>query len=101
MGVKAKFTTKGSDFVAIAADDEAGEEEGETVINVVDAHKLQELEGMSKKSIMQMVKGLMQKIVKHLKDNGKDDRVKPFQKGATEMVKFVMGKFDEMQIFIG
>ena len=43
----------------------------------------------------------MQKTVKYLKDNGKEDRVKPFQKGATDMVKFVIGKFDEMQIFIG
>lgn len=39
--VAAKFVTKGSEFVQIAADDEQEEEgEGETVINVVDAHKL-------------------------------------------------------------
>ena len=47
--VKAKFTTKGNDFVAIAgkwlndwflADDEDDGGEGETVVNVVDAHKL-------------------------------------------------------------
>ena len=48
-----------------------------------------------------MIKALMKKTVGYLKEQGQDDRVKPFQKGATEMVKFVMGKFDEMQIFIG
>ena len=37
--VKAKFVTKGSDHVQIAADEEAPEnEKGETVINIVQAH---------------------------------------------------------------
>ena len=48
-----------------------------------------------------MIKGLMKKTVGYLKENGKEDRVKPFQKGATEAVKFIMGKFDEMQVFVG
>ena len=42
--VQAKYITKGSDFVAIAADDEGpGDEPGETVINIVEAHKLSEM----------------------------------------------------------
>ena len=98
--VKAKFTTKGSDFVAIAADDEDDGGEGETVINVVDAHKLQEMT-LSKKDPMVMIKAYLKRVVGWLKENGKEDRVAGFQKGATEMVKFVMGKFDEMQIFAG
>merc|ERR1712216_800199 len=63
--VKAKMVQKGSDFVAIAADDEAGDEEGESVINLVDAHKLQELE-LSKKNAMQMIKALMKKTASSL-----------------------------------
>ena len=50
---------------------------------------------------MGMIKGLMKRIIDHLTSNGKEDRVPEFKKGATEMVKFIMGKFDEMQIFVG
>merc|ERR1719313_945110 len=99
--VKAKFVTKGSDFVAVAADDEApDDEEGETVINIVDAHKLNEMT-LSKKDTMAMLKAYLKKMVGWLKDNGKEDRVDGFKAGATEFIKFVMGKFDEMQIFVG
>ena len=97
--VKAKFTTKGNDFVAIAADDEDDGGEGETVINVVDAHNLNELT-LSKKDTMAMVKALMKRTVGHLEEKN-PERVDGFKKGATDMVKFVMGKFDEMQIFAG
>lgn len=48
-----------------------------------------------------MLKGYLKKVVTYLQENGKEDRVDGFKKGATEMIKFVMGKFDEMQIFIG
>lgn len=48
-----------------------------------------------------MLKAFLKRTVGYLKENGKEDRVPDFQKGATEMVKFVMGKFDEMQIFAG
>ena len=82
------------------ADDVADDEDGETVINIVEAHKLNELT-LSKKDTMAMIKALLKKIVQHLKDNGNEERVKPFQVGATEMIKFIMGKFDEMQIFAG
>ena len=50
---------------------------------------------------MAMLKALMKKIVGYLTENGKEDRVAGFKKGATEMVKFIMGRFDEMQIFTG
>ena len=98
--VQAKFITKGSDNIKIAADDESDDAEGETVINVVDAHKLNET-SLSKKDCMTMLKAYLKRVVGYLKENGKEDRVKGFQAGATEMVKFIMGKFDEMQIFTG
>ena len=82
------------------ADDVAEEGEGETVINVVDAHKLNEMQ-LSKKDTMVMLKAYLKRVVAYLKENGKEDRVAGFQKGATTMVKLVMEKFDEMQIFAG
>jgi len=56
---------------------------------------------LSKKDVMAMLKAYLKRVVGYLKENGKEDRVVGFQKGATQMVKFVMGKFDEMQIFTG
>ena len=50
---------------------------------------------------MAILKGFLKRIVGHLNDNGKGDRVAGFKAGATEMIKFVMEKFDEMQIYIG
>lgn len=43
-----------------------------------------------------MLKAFLKRTVGHLKEKGNEARVPEFQKGATEMVKFVMGKFDEM-----
>ena len=70
----------------------------ESKINIVHAHKLVEL-NLPKKVALGAIKVYLGRIVNHLKENGKEDRVKPFQQGATEFIKFVMGKYDEMQIF--
>jgi hypothetical protein len=56
---------------------------------------------LSKKDTMALLKGYLRRVVTHLTDNGKEDRVDGFKKGATEMIKFIMGRFDEMQIFTG
>merc|ERR1711862_997188 len=80
------------------ADDDAPA--GETVLNIVDAHQLNELT-LDKKALMGVIKALMKRTVGWMKENGKsDDEVKAFQKGATELVKFVIGKFDEMQVSV-
>ena len=50
---------------------------------------------------MAMLKAYLKRVVGHLNDNGKEDRVQGFKTGATEMIKFIMGKYDEMQIFAG
>lgn len=44
---------------------------------------------------MNMLKAYLKKVVTHLTDNGKEERVPGFKAGATEMIKFIMGKFDE------
>ena len=50
---------------------------------------------------MALVKPYLKKVSAHLTDNGKAERVPEFKKGATELIKFVISKFDEMQIFTG
>ena len=50
---------------------------------------------------MTMIKAYLKRVVAFLKEKGREERVPEFQKGATEMIKFIIGKFDEMQIFTG
>ena len=50
---------------------------------------------------MSLVKPYLKKVVEKLKEKGKEERVKGFQTGATEMIKFIVSKFDEMQFFTG
>ena len=108
--VKCKYiTVGGAEDIDIGAgnafgggEEEAGggDDGGETAINVVAAHKLQEA-SLSKKDCMTMLKAYLKRVVEHLKEKGKDDRIPEFKKGATEMIKMIMEKFDEMQIFTG
>lgn len=64
------------------------------------AHKLVET-NFSKADFMAVIKPYLKKVVEKLKETGKPDRVPEFQKGATEMIKFIVSKYDEMQIFMG
>ena len=84
------------------AEEEAGggDTGGETVIDVVHAHKLQEAT-LSKKDTMALLKAYLKRVVEFLKEKGKDERIPEFKKGATELIKLIMEKFDEMQIFTG
>ena len=43
----------------------------------------------------------MKNVKAKLEEQGKKDRIPEFQKGATELVKFILSKFDEIQIFTG
>jgi Translationally controlled tumour protein len=44
---------------------------------------------------MNMIKTYLKRVVAFLKEKGKEDRVKGFQAGATELIKFIMAKYDE------
>jgi len=90
----------GNAFGGGEEDDAGGDDGGETAINIVHAHKLQEA-SLSKKDTMAMLKAYLKRVVGLLKENGKEERVPGFKAGATEMIKFIMEKFDEMQIFSG
>ncbi len=43
----------------------------------------------------------LKSIKERLETDGKADRVKDFMKGATQLVKHLIEKFDEVQIFTG
>jgi len=94
---KARYTKKGSDFVAIASDDVNDDEgEGETVVDIVDAFSLSEIGSYTKKDFMTWAKNYLKATVAELTKKGKEDRVPGFKKGATEAVKFIASKWDEM-----
>ena len=64
--VQAKYVTKGSDQIAIASDDVIDDnEEGETVINIVEAHKLEETT-LTKKDFMALVKPYLKRVTTYL-----------------------------------
>ena len=105
--VKARYLTKkaNEDF-GVAANTDEGEDESKpddtavTVVDVIDAMRLQEI-SLDKKAFMAYIKGYLKTIKEKLEASGKADRVAPFQKGATELVKMLVGKWDEIQVFTG
>ena len=81
--VKGKYITKKDDQIAIASDDVIEDSgKGETVLNIVDAHGLNEIQ-LDKKGVMALIKALLKKIEAKLVEDGKEDRVADFKKGAT------------------
>ena len=50
---------------------------------------------------MLWAKSYLKAVEEKMKENGKDERIPDFKKGATALFKFIIGKFDEMQIFAG
>jgi len=99
--VKAKYAKKGNDQICIASDDIADDDgDYETVVDLADSFKLNEIT-FSKKDFMSYAKGFLKTMVTKLKENGKEDRIPGFKKGATDLVKFIAGKADEFQFFSG
>lgn len=87
----------------------AGEEEdagngntgnGVKVIDVIHNANLQ-LFTMSKSEFMAYIKEYFGRIVKYLEENGKADRIPGFKKGASAFIKFIVPKFDEIEIYCG
>ena len=50
---------------------------------------------------MTWAKAYLKAVEAKMKEQGKEERVADFKKGATALFKFIVGKFDEMQIFTG
>ena len=85
-----------NDNVCIGDEEENNESVKEN--NILHAFKYQPTV-IDKKTFMGWAKQYMKKIMGHLKENGKEDRVKEFQAGATEWIKFVVGKFKDFEFF--
>ena len=99
--VKARYVKKGGDQIQIASDDVLEDDENlETVVDIVDAFKLNEIT-LSKKDFVAWVKGFLGTVSKHLESKGKTERIPEFKKGATELTKLIMGQYDEFQVFTG
>jgi hypothetical protein len=108
---KARFVTKKeNEDCGIAANADADDENPSadaavddktvTVIDIVDALRLQEIT-LDKASFMAYIKGYLKAVKEKLEASGKADRVAVFQKGATALVKELVGKWNEVQVFTG
>lgn len=75
------------------------QEPSEKVIDVVYNTGLEKF-SMNKKEFMNYLKRFFAKVVKYLNDKGKAERVEGFKKGATEFVKFIIGKFDDIEVYV-
>jgi len=78
----------------------AGGNDSVSVIDIVDAMRLKEIE-LDKKAWTAYIKEYLKKVKAKLEENGKADRVPGFQRGATLFVKHILSKYDEIQIFAG
>ena len=72
----------------------------EMVLDVVANSELKQV-NMSKKEFVAYIKDYFKKIVAYLEKNGKSDRVDSFKKGAQDFIKFIIPKYDEIEIYTG
>ena len=81
--------------------EEAQAQEGvEMVLDVVANSELKQV-NMSKKEFMAYIKDYFKKIIAYLEENGKKDRVDGFKKGAQAFIKFIVPKFDDIELYTG
>ena len=103
--VKSRLVTKGQEDYGISNNDEedggaGGSADAVSVVDIVDAFGLQEVT-LSKAEFMAYIKVYLPKVKKHLEATGKAERVPVFQKGATQFVKHIVEKWDEVQVYAG
>lgn len=88
-------------FLVLSSEEDGGgvDNSTETVIDVVDAFRLQETP-FSKKEFGTYIKGYMQRVKGHL-EKSQPDRVEKFMSGGQALVKKILGQFDDFQFFLG
>ena len=72
----------------------------EMVLDVVANSELKQV-NMSKKEFMAYIKDYFKKVISYLEENGKKDRVDGFKKGAQAFIKFIVPKYDEIELYTG
>jgi hypothetical protein len=90
----------GNAFGGEEDDGAAGEAGEEKVIDVAFNSNLVETQ-FSKADFMTYIKAFLKNLKTYLEENGKKDRVEPFQKGAQDFVKFVVSKFNDFTFYTG
>jgi len=107
--IDCKKIVKGAENFDIGANpsaeeqEEALEEGGSTVIDVVDAFRLEPADFMaSKKDYLGHLKTYMKKVKEALKAKGADDAtVKAFETGASAYAKKIIANFKDYEFFMG
>ena len=79
---------------------QAPQEGVEMVLDVVQNGNLKQV-NMSKKEFMAYIKDYFKKIIAYLEENGKKDRVEGFKKGAQAFIKFIVPKYDDIELYTG
>lgn len=106
--VSSRLITKGDEDYGIAANADADAEEGATgesgsnveqVIDIVDKFSLQE-QYMDKKSFMAYIKKYIKHICDHL-EKSNPSRLDAFKSNGANLVKKIIGCFDDCTIYIG
>ena len=82
------------------AEDPAPQQGVEMVLDVVANHDLKQV-NMSKKEFMAYIKDYFKKIIAYLEEHDQKDRVEGFKKGAQAFIKFIVPKFDEVELYTG
>jgi len=91
----------GDAFTKKEGEDEQPAQAGvEMVLDVIANSELKQV-NMSKKEFMAYIKDYFKKIIAYLEENGKKDRVDGFKKGAQAFIKFIVPKFDDIELYTG
>ena len=91
----------GDAFTKNEGEDEQPAQGGvEMVLDVIANSELKQV-NMSKKEFMAYIKDYFKKIIAYLEENGKKDRVEGFKKGAQAFIKFIVPKFDDIELYTG
>ena len=91
----------GDAFNKKEGEEEAPAQEGvEMVLDVIANSELKQI-NMSKKEFMAYIKDYFKKIIAYLEENGKKDRVDGFKKGAQAFIKFIVPKYDDIELYTG
>ena len=77
-----------------------GNEPVEMVLDVVANSELKQV-NMSKKEFMAYIKDYFKKVIAYLEKKKKKDRVDGFKKGAQAFIKFIVPKYDEIELYTG
>eukprot|EP01065_Artemidia_motanka_P036478 TRINITY_DN44408_c0_g1_i1.p1 TRINITY_DN44408_c0_g1~~TRINITY_DN44408_c0_g1_i1.p1 ORF type:complete len:162 (+),score=57.97 TRINITY_DN44408_c0_g1_i1:76-561(+) len=102
LNVKGKFVTLTDGDYGIAGEEGEVDSSSRTVIDIVDAFRLQELQ-LDLKGFQAEIKGTCQSIKTHLEEQGKEEEAAAFQRGVVDAIKGFMPKVrkDELSFYKG